>query len=1055
MGTELLSDSRNPRKKARLLVRFFVVALCLCNVSFSFASEKECKGEEFFSTEVSGELITIKGVVKDARGEPLIGVLVSVKGMAQGVVTGLTGEYEMTRVPADAILIFSYVGYTKQEIEASRRTVINVVMQEDNQVLDEVVVVGYGSQKKVTLTGAVSAISTKDLVQSPVANISNSLAGKLTGVTTIQNSGEPGSDWASIWVRGQGTYQTASQPLFIVDGIERSFGDIDPNEIESISILKDASSTAVYGVRGANGVIIVATKRGTEGKPRIHVNVQQAMLSPTRMPDYLESYDALMLYREGLENDGLNAAIYTDEYINKFKDRSNPTYRYLYPNVNWKDELLKKASSQTQANINVSGGSGAIRYFISASYLRQNGIYKYSDLQEYDTQVRSERYNFRSNLDVDLSKRLKMELNLGAVILDNNYPGAGVSDIFRAIQQTPSWWYPMTNPDGTIAESHGKNWNPYAILTQRGYQRGHNAMVNATAGLAWDMSFLLKGLSSKVRVTFDNNNWRHVRRIRMYKSYSFSIDENETDLSKGTYSSVKDEDTTLDYSVDANGVRSAFLEASLNYDRTFGRHQVGVLALYNQQQTTQGVGSGKQNAVAGLPYRRQGIVGRFTYNLDKKYYVEFNMGYNGSENFPKGQRFGFFPAVSASWLISEENFIKEKLPWLDLLKLRGSVGEVGNDQIGGNRFLYLTTWNTNMYGYHFGYVRDGWYLGGAQEATTGNPNVTWERARKADIGLDIALFDNRLRITGDVFFERRENILTNPLTISDIAGVEALPLINAGIVDNKGFELEVEYRKHHRDYGYFVKANFSYARNKIIDMTEPDYVGREWQENEGRRIGELWGLTAVGLFESEEDIENSPRQMYGEVQPGDIKYKDLNGDNVIDSKDEGFLGKIDKPDKVFGLSLGGNYKGLDCSILLQGAAGGYVWYTGEMIWPFARFSNILADVKGNYWSKNNTPAQNAAAEYPRMVSDSNPNNYQNSSYWLKSTDYLRLKNVEIGYTLPKPFVQRLGVANARIYLSGENLLTFDHLKIFDPEMPHGSGNYPQQKIYNLGINLTF
>ncbi len=1003
----------------------------------------------------AGEVGNVNGTVTNVAGEPLAGVLVSIKGSAQGVITGPDGRYEIANLPARSILTFSYMGYLRQEILLSGQSVVDLVMEESDQLLDEVVVVGYGTQKKVTLTGAVSAITTKDLLQSPVANISNSLAGRLTGVTTVQNSGEPASDGATIWVRGQGTYQN-STPLMIVDGIERSFGDIDPNEIESISILKDASSTAVYGVRGANGVVIVTTKRGEEGKPRISLNVQHALMAPTRMPDYLESYDALMIYREGLENDGLNYATYTDEYIAKFRDRDNITYQYLYPNVNWQKELLKELSSKTQANLNVSGGSGAIRYFVSASYMNQGGMYKYGNLNEYNTQVRSERYNFRSNLDIDMSKRVKLELNLGGIITDNNYPGASVGSIFRAIQQTPSWWFPMTNPDGSVAASHGKTGNPYAILTQSGYQAALSTRLNATAGISWDMSGVVKGLTAKARISFDNDNWRNVSRLRSYKSYAFSIDENETDLSLGNYSSVQDNDTTLGYDVYANGWRSTMLEASLNYDRQFGRHQIGVLALYNQQQTVNGVGGGRQNAIAGLPYRRQGVVGRLTYNFDRKYYAEVNVGYNGSENFAKGQRFGLFPAVSAGWLISEENFIKDNAPWLNMLKLRGSYGEVGNDQIGGNRFMYLTTWNTNMYGYHFGYVRDGWYLGGAQEATTGNPNVTWERSRKLDVGLDISLFNNQLLFTGDIFYEHRTNILTTPLTIPDLSGVESFPMINAGIVDNRGFELEVEYRKSFgKNAGIFAVANFSYVRNRIIDMTEPDYVGREWREREGTRVGEMWGLTALGLFQSQEEIDSSPQQMYGAVQPGDIKYADLNEDGVVDAEDEGFIGRIDRPDKVFGLSVGGRFKGFDVSVLFQGAAGAHVWYSGEMIWPFARFSNILSDVKGNYWSKNNTAEQNAAAEYPRMVSDSNPNNYQASTYWTRSTDYLRIKNIEIGYSLPARLSERMGMTGARIYLTAENLLTWDDIKVFDPEMPHNSGNYPQQKIFNIGLNLSF
>ena len=1004
---------------------------------------------------VSQAVETVKGVVTDEKGEPLPGVFVTVKGTVQGVVTGIDGSYEIRNVPQRSILVFAFVGFVKQEVQLDGQSVVNIRLREANEVLDEIVIVGYGQQKKVTLTGSVSSVSTKELVQSPVSNISNALAGRLTGIMTVQNSGEPASDAATIWVRGSGTYQGSTDPLMIVDGIERPFGDIDPNEIESVSVLKDASSTAVYGVRGANGVILVTTKRGAEGKPRINVNVQQALLTPTRLPEYLESYDALMLYREGLANDGLNNATYTDEYISKFRDRSKPAYQYLYPNVNWAEALLKDVSSKTQANINVSGGGGAVRYFVSASYLNQDGIYKYADLNDYSTQVRSQRYNFRSNIDIDLTKRLKLEMNLGAVISDNNYPGASVGSIFRAIQQTPSWWYPMTNPDGSIAASHGKTGNPYGILTQSGYQTSNTTTLNATFGLQWDMSGLVEGLSAKARATFDNSNWRNVHRLRSYKTYSYVVDENETDLSKGTYAVVDDPDTTLGYDVYANGWRSTFLEASVSYDRTFGRHQVGGLLLYNQQQTVQGVDGGRGNVVAGLPYRRQGLVARLTYNLDRKYYFEFNAGYNGSENFPKGKRFGFFPAVSAAWLVSEESFIKDNLPWLDMLKLRASYGEVGNDQVGGSRFMYLTTWKTDLYGYWFGYSRDGWHLGGAQENTTGNPDVTWERARKVNVGIDISLFNNRLRFTGDVFYEHRTDILTMPLTIPDLAGVESFPLINAGVVDNKGLELELEYRKrfHHGDI--FAVANFSYARNKIIEMTEPDYPGREYREREGTRVGEMWGLLAIGLFQSEEEIADSPKQSYDEVQPGDIKYADRNNDGVINADDEGYIGKTDRPDKVFGLSLGGSYKNFDCSVLFQGTAGGHVWYSGELIWPFARFSNILADVQGNYWSKDNTQEQNAKVDYPRMVSDSNPNNYQASSFWTRPTTYVRLKNVEIGYTLPKTFCKRLGMENARVYLTGENLLTWDKVKVFDPEMPNNSGNYPQQKIYNIGVNLTF
>lgn len=1002
----------------------------------------------------------IKGNVTDDKQEPLVGATVILKDdPTVGTITDIDGNYEITVPIQSTVLQFRYLGYVEREEDIRERYVVNVILREDIGQLNEVVVVGYGTQKKISLTGSVAALDVKVLEQSPVANISNALSGRLPGLITVQNSGEPSADKANIWIRGIGTYQGAQSPLILVDGIERSFDAIDPNEIENLSILKDASATAVYGVRGANGVVIVQTKRGSEGKAKVSFSMQEGIQTPTRLPEYLDAYDALSLYREGLINDGLNYALYTDEYLAKFRDRSNPTYQYLYPNINWTDKMLKDYSTMTRGNINISGGSPKVKYFISAGYLRQNGLYNHDDATEdYDIQVRSQRYNFRSNVDINISKNVDVEVNLGGIVADTNYPGANASEIFSTIQRMPSWALPITNPDGSIAERSNTNSNPYALLTQKGYKRYFNTTLQATAGFVWRLPFITEGLSFRTRMSFDAYNYRNVTRSKSYKSYTYSTDESNPNLDEGTYTLHHDGITTLDYDVSANGSRTDLLEIFLNYDRTFGHHQLAGMLMYNQQEHFAAVSGGSSNATKGLPYRRQGLVFRGTYNYKSRYFFELNAGYNGSENFPSGKRFGFFPAVSASWVISNEDFIKNKTSLIDLLRIRASFGEVGNDNIGSDkRFLYQSIWDTGTHGYQFGSTRQGFVLKKAYESATGNPNVTWERAQKSNIGLDVTINKNILSFSGDLFYEKRKNILTPPLTIPDLIGIGSLPMINAGVVSNKGFELELGHQQNFKNIGYFVKANYSFARNKILEKDEPDYTGREWQAQTNRRIGEFYGLTAIGLFQSWDEINDpeTPRQTFGSVQPGDIRYADLNGDNVIDGGDEGYLGKVKNPESFFGISLGGFYKNIDLSVLFQGATGGYTWWTGPRIWPFDNRSNVLKDVLDNHWSESNTPEKNASVYWPRISSDTNPNNYIASTHWLRSSNYIRLKNIEIGYYFPKSILEKCGISKARIYLSGMNLFTWDDMKIFDPEIPNNSGNYPQQKIYNIGINLSF
>lgn len=495
----------------------------------------------------------ITGQVKDNMGESLIGVTVQIKGEVGGTITDIDGKFTIKANIGDKLVV-SYIGYTPQEIMIDNREHFSIVLNEDVNELQEVVVVGYGTQKRLNVTGSVSSVSSNQLKQSPVANISNALAGRLPGIISVQRGGEPGNDGANIWIRGFGTYGTANSPLIMVDGLERSYDNIDPNEIEDITILKDASSTAVYGVRGANGVILITTKRGTAEKPQISVNLQTAIQQPTRLPKYLDSYDALTLYREGLVNDGLNAAMYTDEYLAKYRDNSNPTYKYLYPNVNWQDEMLKPSSMMHQANININGKNSFVRYFVSVSYMQQNGLYNYEDATEdYNIQATLNRYNFRSNVDLSISKNLEMEVNLGGIIRDRNYPNVDTGDLWNRLKITPPWWYPVQNPDGSAAGVQGLARNPYAMLTQQGYRKNFETTLQATAGFTWKLPWVTPGLSIKGRLSFDTMNFRDVTRAKGAYTYRYVTNEDEPDLSKGTYIRVEEGTNTLDYSVNANG----------------------------------------------------------------------------------------------------------------------------------------------------------------------------------------------------------------------------------------------------------------------------------------------------------------------------------------------------------------------------------------------------------------------------------------------------------------------------------------------------------------------
>jgi TonB-linked SusC/RagA family outer membrane protein len=991
----------------------------------------------------------VRGVVTDSSGIGLQGVSVFIKGTpGNGVSTDQNGNFRI-RVPEKSTLVFKFMGFIGQEIDLNGRVYLTVKLKEDVASLNEVVVIGYGTQKKTNITGAVASVSSEELTRTPTASLTNSLAGRLPGLVTIQGSGEPGADGSQLYIRGYGTYNGQS-PLVLVDGIENSIDRIDANEVESVTVLKDAAATAVYGMKGANGVLLVTTKRGKVGKPMISLTTQLSAQAPTRLPKYLDSYDALSLYREGLINDGLNANLYTEEHLLKYRDRSNPTYQYLYPNVDWQKALLKPYSMMNETNLNITGGSTSTRYFVSMSYLNQAGLYKFEDLKNYNIQSALNKYNFRSNVDMDITKDLSLELNLSDVVRDRNYPNETSSTFWNELRFTPAWIYPMENPDGSIPGLANSPANPFGRLTEFGYKRFFENNMSAIVGFNLKLPFVTEGLSVRGRFAFDAQSYRNITRKRNYSTYNYTIDENETDLSKGTYTQITTGDEQLLFELDANSNRKSTFEGYINYDRTFkGKHAVTGMIRYSQAQSFTNTVEA-DGGVAALPYKQMGVVGRVNYTYDLRYVFEFDAGYNGSENFKAGKRMGFFPAASLAWVVSNEDFLK-KSRTISLLKFRGSMGTVGVDN-SNIRFPYISTWTTNgSSGYQFGTNADGNKYSSAQENVVGNQFLTWERARKTNIGLDMGLFHNAITVTGDVFQEHRTQILTDARTIPDLVGIVSLPKVNAGIVDNRGFEVEVSWHKHLKNHQFLVRGNFSYAKNQIKYAAEPNYT-YAYQALKGTQVYEAKGLMALGLFKDQEDIDKSPSQAgYGVIHPGDIKYYDRNKDGIINSQDIGYIGETVRPKAMFGFTLGYNYKQFDVNVLFQGALGGYNWLTGTSAWPFSGKGSgaVLEDWLHNHWTPDHTDAK-----YPRISSADNPNNNQNSNFWLRSSDYLRLKNAEIGYTLPHRLINRWHLNGARIFITGSNLVTWDKFKIYDPEIPDGFGDYPQQKVYNFGLNIT-
>ena len=989
----------------------------------------------------------IKGTIVDEKGESVIGVNIVVKGTTNGTVTDINGNFELEVLQYPTEIKVSYIGYDELNLTITDKDLqpLSLVLTQSQQYLEEIVVVGMNNrQTRRSITGAVSTIQTKELVQSPVANISNALAGKLPGLITVQSSGEPGADAANLYIRGLGTYGS-STPLVVIDGLPRNKADfdmLDPNEIESITILKDASSSSLYGIQGANGVVVVTTRRGggLDDKIKISCTIQQAIQQPIRLPQTMSSYEQALYNRTVDYNDG-QPMRYTDEVLEKIKSGADP---YLFPNTNWFDVVLKDYSWQQQYNVNISGSAGKnhrVNYFLSGSYINQGTLLNHEDVFKANYGVRSkyDRYNFRSNIDVKATSMLDIRIDLASRLETRVGPSENFTHVFNIITSRLPGSQAIWNPNGTLAagsllEIPYQN-NPYGVITQSGYYNNSSNVTYGTISAKHALNFITPGLSIQGFFSFENNSsLNRIWRQNFEQFWYRGLDEKGEPIYQDYSTKGRLEASTSSYVA-----RTTYNDLRINYDREFGKHQINAQVLGNRTL--------KNIQDSEYMYAYQGFSARIAYNNAHRYFGEFNLGYNGSENFPPKRRYGLFPSFSAGWIISDEPWF-DKIDWLKIIKLRGSYGIVGNDQIGGERFLYITEFGPGgglgsifNYGYYFGTTNGGTLAaGGHNEIKVGNAFVTWEKAKKTNIGVDTSLFQGKtVNFTIDYFRENRDNILTEAGSVPDYVGILNVAPRNSGKVFNHGLEVELRINKQiTRDFSFFTNIQGTFAKNKVLENDQPQ-PAYDYQDLRGYEIGYSLGYHAIGYFKDDDDIANSPVQNFGPVIPGDIKYYDKNGDNIIDPSDRVPIKSFSVPTFTGGISIGFNLHGFDFSVMFNAALGGTarLWSYPSSIINLERWSvsNKEATLPVPHTTANNT-----------VLSDQN----------IMKTDYLKLRNLEIGYTIPESLLSKIRVPNARVYLNAQNVAVWDKmwLKDRDPESA-GSGTlpYPIQRVFNFGLRF--
>ncbi len=1042
----------------------------------------------------------ITGDVTNVDGEPVPGVSVVVKGTTHGTITDQNGHFSLVVPKEEAqFLVFSFVGMKSQEISITGKTIIHVKMEEDRVGVDEVVVVGYSTQRKATITGAISTITTKELKQSPTANLTNALAGRMPGLIVNQYSGgEPGVDESNIYVRGQSTYNN-TDPIVIIDGVERSMSYLDPEEIETFTILKDASATAAYGIRGANGVIVITTKRGKSqgGKATVDFKASAGVNSPVKFPDYLGSADYATLYNEAILNDnpGVDEStlnLFSNDAIENFRKAKGDNSDGLGYNWDYFDYAFKPGVQQDY-NLSINGGSDRARYYVLANYFSQTGNYKHTNDAGFDEQAIFKRYNFRSNIDIDITDNFYASLDISARITDRQAPGTTASRIVNICNTQPPF-LPVTVEDNDDATTQVyRDENPYGMLfgdqiyrfnilgelSRTGYLDERNTYLNGSFILGHKLDFITKGLKAEGMFSYDASEGRWIQRTlstyssgyAVYPSYAtfVPVDGRDVYMTPGHYGGEYETgnkyeiDQTIgnDFSQNSSNART-YIQVKLDYAHKFGLHDISAMLLGNRS---------KKQINNDVAYCYQGLSARATYDYADRYLFEFNAGYNGSENFAPGKRYGFFPAFSAGWVLSNEGFMKSTGNWLDNLKIRASVGWSGSDIMpNGDRFGYLQYYGSGS-GYSFGTDNFGSGLSGLAEGDLANEDLSWEKSRKENIGIDATLFNRRLTLDINAFYEHRYDIITDlgndyKVGVSDVVGKDA-SYVNSGIVNNHGIDCEIGWNgKIGRNFKYYIKPNFTFARNKIVYENEISF-DYSWRQETGHPMN----MPADYIFDhfvadqAEADELNAMNdgagyQSWGTLIPGDVVYKDLDGDGQItDGHDRKRIGHPHTPEIMFGIPMGFQYKNFDFSMMFQGAASTSVQLTGPAVYDFPLYDQDKYGKVKKMHLKRWTPETASTAKYPALHYGANDNNKNgNSSLFLYNGRYIRLKTLEIGYTFPQRLIRFAEFQKVRVYAQGLNLLTFDGLDDVDvdPETASGDGSwYPIERVISAGIDVTF
>lgn len=1043
-------------------------------------NNKYSENERIHAVDQKGNIRTISGLVTESNGNPAIGVTIRVTGTSQGTITDVEGKYSIKASDGDE-LEFRFIGYNSETRSIRKgETTINVRLIEDLVSLEDVVIIGYGQQKKESVVSSMSSIGPAELsIKS--RSLNNSVAGKVPGLIAVQRSGEPGWDDASFWIRGVSSYAGGTNPLIIVDGIPRKMSDIDADEIETFTVLKDAAATAVYGAEGANGVVLITSKRGKAQKTVINMAAEYGVATPMRLPQLMDSYNYLSLFNEASWNDAGNPSIgfttpVSNDVLDAYRSRTDTD---LYPNANWMDMLKDNTQSQ-RYTVNFRGGGERVRFFVSGAYYTEDGIYKKNKGAVFDSNVKFDRYNLRSNIDFDLSKTTRMAVDMSGQYINRVAPSKTANDIFSGMTLMPVHLIPLIYSDGTPSEhpdsdNSGLRQNPYNFLYYSGYSKSWEATYQSKVMLEQDLNFITKGLSVKGIVGFDATSGQYVNRTMTANSYYARGRNSDGEL----IYELRNAGSALSNpsAASSEGNKKIYLEASLNYKNTFNAvHELTGLLLYNQKETQ------KQN-VSGLnllPYRKQSIVARATYGYDNRYMLEGSFGMTGSENFAPGNRWGIFPAVGGAWFVSHEKWFEPVRPVMNKLKLRASFGITGNDDIGNNnRFPYQEEMNQDAGGMNLGVssTDNGTnqnYMGGLSEKQAPAINLKWEIERKINLGVDLGFLDGRIEMSADYFSNRRKDILMQRKTIPSMSGLRQGPSQNFGIVTNRGVDGNITLKEHIGKLNMTIRGNFTYTKNKVVEYDEILHI-YDYQNYTGHTIGTPLLYIAERLYTPGDfDITFNPitgTQTYqlksglanpgAQVSPGDIKYKDLNNDGKIDDDDRTYYNGFNSgnPKTVYGIALDLEYKGFFAGIFFQGAG-------GSSVNLMAKASNFMPFNQGKDASSARVEAMsrwtasdpyNQDVLYPRMHASSFSYNLKSSTWWYRNASFIRLKNVEFGYQFNKKQLSPLKLQNLRLYVQGTNLITWDSVKYWDPELgdANSGAKYPISRRWTMGLEVTF